>query len=48
MFGHIVFRIRRTAVDATEIAAVGHGDAQVVNLAAEFVKQWHVFLGSRR
>src|SRR6266481_2277256 len=37
----IIFRIGRAAIDAAEIAAVGHRDAQVGNLAPEFVVQEH-------
>src|SRR6267154_1021554 len=37
----IIFRIGRAAIHAAEIAAVGHRDAQVGNLAPEFVVQEH-------
>src|ERR1700732_4199156 len=39
MLGHVIFRIRRAAVDTAKIAAVGDRDAQVGDLAAEFVSQ---------
>src|SRR5439155_2933198 len=38
----IVFRVSRTAVDTAEVAAVRDGDAQVGDLAAEFVVKDHV------
>jgi hypothetical protein len=40
----IVLRVGRTAVNASEIAAVRDGDAQVCDLAAEFVVEGHVHL----
>src|SRR5207245_952437 len=40
----VVFRVGRAAVDAPEVAAIRDGDAQVSDLAAEFVVKGH---GSR-
>ena len=39
--GHVLFRIGRTAIDAAEVAAVGDGDPEVGDLAAEFVSKRH-------
>jgi hypothetical protein len=41
MFGQMIFRIRGPAIDAAEIAAVGHGNAQVRNLPSEFIDECH-------
>jgi hypothetical protein len=38
----IVFRVGGTAIDATEIAAVGDRDAEVGDLAAETVVKGHL------
>jgi hypothetical protein len=41
MFGHVILGIRRTAIDAAKIAAIGDGDAQIGDLAPEFVEERH-------
>ena len=38
---HVLFRVGGAAIDAAEIAAVRDRDAQVGDLAAEFVSEWH-------
>jgi ribonuclease D len=40
----VVFRVGRAAVDAPEVAAIRDGDAQVGDLAAEFVVKDHGLL----
>jgi hypothetical protein len=42
MVCHVILRVRRAAIDAPEIAAVGDRDAQVGNLAAVFVEERHL------
>jgi hypothetical protein len=37
----VIFRVGGAAVHATEIAAIRNGDAEVGDLAAEFVMQGH-------
>jgi hypothetical protein len=37
----MIFGVRGPAIDAAEIAAVGHGNAQVRNLPSEFIDECH-------
>src|ERR1700735_287440 len=45
MLSHVVLGIRRTAIDATKIAAVSHRDTQIGYLTSEFICERHSVLG---
>ena len=46
--GHVIFRIGGAAIDAAKIAAIGDGDAQVGDGAAEFIGEGHPLIGFGR